>query len=111
MSCLLFTAQYKYSGDNRIDITYKNGNKIFAPDKKFVWEYKTGKINEETYTKYYHQKMQKSFTDYAKEWMKIVDLSFCVFVCFCNKDSFCHRKLLVKYFEKLGCNYSGELIL
>lgn len=111
MSCLVYTAQYKYSGANRIDVTYKTGNPIFAPDKKLVWDYKNGKITSSEYIKNYHLKMRKSFLENTKEWMKIVDSSFCVFVCFCNSKNFCHRKVLANYFEKLGCVYKGELIL
>ena len=62
----LYTAQYKYSGDDRLDITVKGKDaigKIFAPSWKMVMQSKQGKMTREEYNHLYKIRMRKSYKE------------------------------------------------
>jgi hypothetical protein len=109
MTIKVYTAQYRYKGSNRLDITVKTGNKVFAPEWWLVRNYKEGRINEEEYTKFYYELMRKSYREHPKEWERIFKMDRVVFVCFCPPNKFCHRLLLAHIFTALGAEYMGEI--
>ena len=106
---IVYTSQYKYDGENRLDITIKTGLKMFAPTWEMVMDFKNCKINEEEYTKLYYEKMRKSYKMYEDTWQWLLKQPKVVLVCFCKKDVFCHRYLLAEILEKLGAIYRGEI--
>lgn len=105
----VYTAQYRYSGDNRLDITAKTGESIFAPSWDMVWGLKKGKITEEQYTKAYRKLMELSIQKHPEAWKHLLSRDTVVLVCFCAKGQFCHRILLAQILEELGAKYMGEI--
>lgn len=107
----LWTAQYRYSGPDRLDITVKGQNrigKVFAPTWDMVKKYKSGEISNEEYIKLYKSLMiQRCATDF-EAWDWILSQDEVTIVCFCKKNTFCHRYLLAKILVELGARYMGE---
>jgi uncharacterized protein YeaO (DUF488 family) len=108
-----WTAQYRYSGDDRIDITAKSEDKIgklFAPTIQLVFNYKDGYITQDEYIEQYMDLLTKSFKNHKLIWEKFLDMNITVvFVCYCKADTFCHRLLLAKVLDNMGATYLGEL--
>jgi uncharacterized protein YeaO (DUF488 family) len=107
----VWTAQYKYEGKNRFDITVATGVKPFAPTWDMVSGYKDGKITEEEYTKQYMAKMRDSYNHRRDLWDWVIKQKELVLVCFCPAGAFCHRVLLANILVKLGAEYCGEIEL
>ena len=117
---MLYTAQYRYTGQDRIDITVKGNHivcKYFAPTWGMVTEWKrTG--DEKTYTKLYYDLLISRYEadPKAKEVMiNMVELfggendRDITVVCFCAANTFCHRYLLVKFLQhNYAVSYGGE---
>lgn len=117
----LWTAQYRYPGPDRLDITVKGNDiagKVFAPTWQMVNEYKKGILSEDGYRQRYmdllmyrwnHNEMDfinSTFNlvkivcgyDYRinKQVMPPRDMTL---VCFCKADTFCHRYILADWIE------------
>lgn len=117
---MIYTAQHRYTGLDRVDITVKGNHvvgKHLAPTWKMVMDWKnTG--DETTYTKLYYDLIISRYTSdpNAKE---VVDNLVRLFggehdrsitlVCFCPAKTFCHRYLLVKFLQhNYNIHYGGE---
>lgn len=103
-----YTAQYKYDGSDRLDITVKGQDpfgKIFAPTWNMVTNLKDGYIRKEEYAVDYISLLDIIVTPV---WKKLLSLRSVTFVCFCNPDDFCHRFLLAYYLKNKGATYLGE---
>jgi uncharacterized protein YeaO (DUF488 family) len=105
----VYTSQYNYNGDNRLDITVKTGWNVFAPTWDMVMNYKDGKISQEEYTKQYYDKMRISYANRRDDWNWLLRQEEVVLVCFCKAGDFCHRLLLADILVKLGAEYLGEI--
>jgi len=108
---MIYTSRYNYSGDGRLDITVKGNDpigKIFAPTWNMVFKFKQNN-NKTSYTERYHKLMLQSYKKYKSVWEDILSKDKVVLVCFCPKNSFCHRYLLADYLQKLGGKYCGEI--
>jgi uncharacterized protein YeaO (DUF488 family) len=105
----IHTSHYSYSGENRLDITVKTGNKAFAPTWDMVHRFKNGALSEDNYTKEYYVLMRDSYRNSRQEWDKVLAMDEVVLVCFCGRNSFCHRYLLADILTKLGGRYEGEI--
>ncbi len=107
------TAQFKYSGQHRIDITYRTKDsigKLFCPNQQLVFNYKNEKINKEEYTIQYYQLMRNSYRINKDKWLYVLNNNHrFIFVCYCTTDTFCHRLLLKDILIKLGGIYDGEI--
>lgn len=113
----IYTAQYKYRGQGRTDITAKSAEgiwKSFAPTWSMVTKYKNSDQDKEAqklYTEQYSLIMNKAFELRNKYLMGLVRSdSTLVFVCFCKSGEFCHRVLLAERFATVGANYIGEVV-
>jgi hypothetical protein len=110
----IHTAQYRYSGEDRFDITVKGNHefcRLFAPTWKMVMDFKNKKITKEDYTKLYIPMAERSIKN-ARLMEKLGErfLNKIVLVCFCRSDSFCHRFILSKLFEDTNFGkYMGEV--
>lgn len=107
----LYTAQYKYSGDDRLDITVKGKDpigKIFAPTWKMVMGSKEGQISWGQYKDMYRQLMRESYRQHQDIWNEVLNRDEVTLVCFCGPGTDCHRYLLAEYMVKLGVAYMGE---
>ena len=59
MALQVYTSQYRYSGDDRLDIIVKTSDGTFAPTWEMVKKHKSGEMSDEEYTKRYLLLMQK----------------------------------------------------
>jgi len=109
MTLRLYTGQFNYKGEYRVDITAKSGLKMFAPDWENIIDVKSGAITEEEYTKKYYEKMRLSYKNHRAEWDWFLDQPTAVIVCFCKTGTFCHRYLLADILVKLGAEYLGDI--
>ena len=107
----IWTAQYRYSGKDRIDITIKSAIypwNVFAPTWEMVKEYKRSG-NKETYIEKYKTIIDKAFLVHPQQLSDLLESDRTItLVCFCRPGDFCHRVLLAKHFESLGATYLGE---
>lgn len=107
----LYTAQYRYKGYDRLDITVKGKDpigKVFAPSWKMVMGSKEGRITWSEYRELYRELMRESFQQHKKIWDEILNREEVTLVCFCKPEDNCHRYLVAEYFSKLGAEYLGE---
>jgi hypothetical protein len=107
----IYTAQYKYNGIDRLDITAARKDsigKVFAPPWVIVKRYQNNEIDADTYTKAYHDLMVTSYKQYPQVWEHVLSSRSMTFICFCKPTEFCHRVLLAGYFKSLGAKYAGE---
>jgi uncharacterized protein YeaO (DUF488 family) len=106
-----YTAQYRYSGQDRMDITAKSKEplgKIFSPTWKIVDAYKYHNMSEEEYSLRYLHEMRISYLKYREKWNEVLNKSLITVVCFCPAGEFCHRLELAKILQTLGAKYNGE---
>ncbi len=106
---LVYTSQYRYSGDRRLDITAGRGSDLFRPDWEQVSAFKAGNMTEKEYEKYYHEKMKHTYRKGREGWERLLKCDWVVLVCYCKAHTFCHRYLLADYLEKCGAKYEGEI--
>lgn len=105
----VFTSQYGYKGSDRLDITVKTSDGLFAPTWDIVMGYKNGILSEREYTNIYLKILKRSYKRNKDKWEEILNRDRVTFVCFCGHGQFCHRLILAKVFEKLGATYRGEI--
>lgn len=107
----IYTAQYRYSGEDRIDITVKSAKPpwdAFSPNWPMVMEYKKTK-NEQAYTIQYDSIVLDAFFKHSRELTALMASDRTItLVCFCRAGEFCHRILLAKHFASVGAEYLGE---
>jgi uncharacterized protein YeaO (DUF488 family) len=103
------TAQFRCNRKDRLDITIKSGDQVFAPAWDMVARVKAGTMTEEEYTERYIAMMRRSYRLNRKRWNEILSLDSVTLVCYCPADSFCHRKILAELLVKCGATYAGEL--
>ena len=105
----LFTSQYGYRGEDRVDTTVKTSDKLFAPTWDMVMVHKSGKLSDEEYTERYYAMMRKSYIENKNKWNEFLSREQATIVCFCKAGRFCHRLLLADILTKLGAEYIGEI--
>lgn len=107
----LWTAQYRYSGPDRLDVTAKGQDplgRIFAPTWDMVNGVKSGKMSEKEYTDKYKEMMANSIIASSESWLKLLREDELTVVCFCPVNTFCHRYILSDILCSLGAEYMGE---
>jgi hypothetical protein len=120
---MLYTAQYRYPGRDRLDITVKGNcpaGKLYAPTWDMVNGIKQGTMTKEEYEGAYYNLLITRWKSHGEEMSQLVkivqgdpmnnvpprDLTL---VCFCPANTFCHRHLLVKFLQhNWGVEYGGE---
>lgn len=115
---MIFTAQYRYKGEDRLDVTVKGKYSLgsfFAPTWKMVDGFLKGNLSQEEYTAQYYTLLLNRFKiiGFKQAVNKVVAKASSgdvTFVCFCKNGEFCHRYLLVKWFQELYPKlvYGGE---
>jgi hypothetical protein len=106
----VFTAQYGYNGEERLDTTVKTGANWLAPTWDIVMGHKNFKINDEQYTEQYLQMLNLSMERNPDAWIGLLRRRKVVLVCYCGAARcFCHRYVLALVLEKLGAQYMGEM--
>lgn len=117
---MIYTAQYRYPGPDRLDITVKGQDivgKWFAPSWEMVMDWKkTG--DEEAYRNLYYKLLIDRYATEPKA-KEVTDNLVRLFggekdrditlVCFCPANTFCHRYLLTRFLRhNWGIHYGGE---
>ncbi len=115
----LWTAQYRYPGPYRLDITVKGNDplgKIFAPTWDLVMTHKKEStmynraVADKNYIEVFHNLMIASLDSDTDLWNEVLALENVVIVCFCPYKAFCHRTLVAKYLVRMGAEYVGEIL-
>ena len=112
MPLTFWTAQYRYPGPNRLDITVKGNDpfgRLFAPTWQMLNTYKANPNTyqaEQIYIKDYHELILKNI-EHLKQLTMLKEV---VLVCFCKYGNFCHRNLLTHYLINLDSTYMGEIL-
>lgn len=114
----LWTAQYRYPGPHRLDITVKGKDPLgssFAPTWDMVKDYKAGFISEDVARAVYIEKYEKLIADRLANdptlFDKILERDYVVLVCFCPATHFCHRHIVKDKLVDLGAIYKGEFTM
>ncbi len=114
---MIYTAHYRYSGGDRLDITVKGKcptGRWWAPTWDMVNGFRNNTISEAEYTQQYYDLLNSRWTDpnfvactiAIVELVKTADVTF---VCFCPAGTFCHRLLLVTWLQhNWNVIYGGE---
>jgi hypothetical protein len=97
----VYTAQYRYAGLDRTDITVKGFDaygKYFAPSWNMVFGIKNETMSQQQYVDAY----LKIIDDVP---VRILDWFFSrptrTLVCFCAEEAFCHRNILINYLVQI----------
>lgn len=93
----IYTAHYRYPGKDRTDITVKGKDAdgmAFAPTWEMVRGVRQGTMSEQEYVDKYVQILKNIPTE-SWEWLFSEETR--TFVCFCTKDQFCHRNILLNH--------------
>lgn len=80
-----------------IDTTAKSGVFAFAPDWENVKAYKEGRLNEQSYTELYEDKMVESRDMHRAVWDRLSVYPYAAYACYCPAGVFCHRHLFVQH--------------
>jgi hypothetical protein len=109
----VWTAQYRYDGPDRLDITVKGQDplgKHFAPTWKMVMDLKEGKMSQQEYIDEYHKMMERLYLDRPEIWAELMSKEEVTLVCFCKPDKFCHRHLLRVLLQCKGAEWMRERV-
>lgn len=93
-----------------LDITVKSGDSTFSPSKPLLYGFKKGLISKEEYTKIYKEQMEVSREDNYQDWIDLLNREEVALACYCPKNTFCHRHLLVEDLTDLA-NELGLLVV
>ena len=111
----VWTAQYRYPGPYRLDITVKGQDpfgKLFAPTWEMVSTYhKSARTlaDQQIYIEKYHTLILNVINRNPEAWNKLLAMKNVVLVCFCPAGDFCHRHLLLYYLKQYGAITHGEI--
>ena len=104
----LYTASINYKGEDRLDISVKTGNLIYAPTWDLVMGIKKGFIDKDKYIRSYMKMMRISYNHHRLEWNELLSKDEVTLVCYCHRNTFCHRYILAYMLTRLGAVYMGE---
>lgn len=105
------------SGTNILfkDVTWKSGDRIFAPTAEILFPYKNGNISEKEYTRAFNRITHQRFVNDPLPWIRLLQEGRVALACYCRAGKFCHRCLLIDIFRSI-CNryqirfyYGGEI--
>lgn len=117
---MLYTAQMRYSGADRLDVTVKSAGKvgkIFAPTWEMVNMVKratsaTKQRVEHRYTDEYYRLLLERFKTNQMAFEHVITTASVhdiTLVCYCPAGAFCHRHLLAGFFNyNWGTPLGGE---
>ena len=108
----IWTAQYRYSGPDRLDITVKGNDpmgRTFAPTWQMVNDFRSGKSGQQAYIQAYGTLLTDRFTTISGLLVWMAKQKEVTLVCFCPSGAFCHRVLLAKWLaSNSDFEYMGE---
>lgn len=99
----IYTAQYKYNGLDRLDVTVKGQDplgKSFAPTWEMVMGIKNNTMTQEQYTQRYVKMLSLLIGEVGEVWEDLKSFALSrgsvTLVCFCKPGAFCHRVILAR---------------
>lgn len=98
MALILYTAHYRYSGPDRLDITVKGQHpfgRVLAPRWEMVMAVHNNGVSAHRYYMDEYWKILESVP--MKVWDEMLTEKQITLVCFDPEDAFCHRNLVVEY--------------
>jgi len=105
----IWTAQFGYDGQDRVDITRGSaaGVRAFAPSWKLVSGVKDGSLSWGRYTELYLEEMRVSWIDQRKWWARLLRMPSVTLVCYCKftPEHQCHRFLLADILVQIQQRY------
>lgn len=105
---VIYTAQYRYCGPDRFDITVKGQDgmgKHFAPTWNMVMDHKNGVITDQQYVDRYIPILH-SIPQHVWNWFFNAEVR--TLVCFCPETAFCHRNILANHLvQTYGVKWEG----
>lgn len=108
----IWTAQYRYSGADRLDITVKGNHPVggvFAPTWEMVGRLmKNVPESQLYYVNSYRELIKERLSKDDSALMWVLAQKELTFVCFCSPGAFCHRVLLARDMLHGVVNYRGE---
>lgn len=97
------------------DVTYKTGDRRFAPEWNDVMAFKSGKLSWVHFTVRYNKKLDELFELCEHDVIRFCQQENIVLACYCKSKTQCHRYLLVRklreFCDKRGIPfmYGGEI--
>lgn len=82
-----------------LDTSIKSGEWRLAPTKTLLYGYKYGDVTEEQYTTVYNALLKERYEKEPEYFKAILNKHTVAFGCYCPDGKFCHRHLLIKFFE------------
>ena len=110
----LRTAHYRYSGNDRLDVTVKGQHqfgKFLAPRWDMVMAVKNHGRNGHPFYIREYSTILNSVPEWV--WAKMLNEERITLVCFCNEHEFCHRNLIIDYmrdYRQFPVCYSGWVV-
>lgn len=93
-----------------LDVTFKSGDKRFAPDADLLYRYKDGTVSDEQYTERYIELMDTRYAEDPGMLSVITEHESLCLMCYCAPGQFCHRHLLTKWLaQHIKVSYRGEI--
>lgn len=93
-----------------MDTTIKSGDWMLAPTWTLLSAYKYNDLSEEDYATSYNILLEERLIKYPEYFDELFNLEALAVGCYCRAGKFCHRHLLVNFFEKrTECIYRGEI--
>lgn len=98
-----------------VDVTWKSGDRMFAPTAEILFPYKSKMINENEYINAYNQLTYERFLRNPDYWIDLLSYELFAVACYCRADKFCHRYLLIDNLRALckmlgiEFHYGGEI--
>lgn len=85
-----------------INTTIKSGEWRLAPTWNLLMAYRNGLIDDEQYTVAYNALLEERYNKEPEYFNALSNKDAVAFGCYCKPGKFCHRHILVKFFEKIA---------
>lgn len=113
----VWTARINTSDPDAYDITWKSGDRTFAPSWKILRPVldarKEGRvlsnIEWHEYAGAYVEEMRGSLRAHPDAWAALLARPRAVLTCYCTNPKRCHRTLLGLMLGRLGATFHGEV--
>ncbi len=107
----VYTARITYAGPDRLDVSRKSGEAVFAPS----WDLLRaalpklgGTLPWEEYVDRYTAEMRVSYREHRAAWDALLARDVVTLVCYCVDPLRCHRTVLAAILGKIGADARGE---
>lgn len=112
MPLIVHTAHVSSKDPDRLDVTAKSGDPVFAPSKALLRRHLPswgGNGDWHEYARRYEKQMESSQILHHRAWDSLLRRQRVVLVCYCREPGKCHRILLANILGSMGADVRGEL--